>query len=110
MPSSLRGRPDVGEIVRAAIDGHPDAGKLTEHEREIAVGVMTGAAEALVPVLDELKAEAERHRVDAERLAAALEMARGFLGMSIKSPNCAAYVADQALAAHSTTSNQRQER
>lgn len=37
---------------------------------------------------------------DAARLYDALTLARGFLGMSIRSPNCAAFVADEALAAH----------
>lgn len=39
-------------------------------------------------------------RRDAERLATALRMARGFLGMAIDSPRSAAGVADEALAMH----------
>lgn len=45
---------------------------------------------------DTMKRAQEAWRV-AEKLAAALRMARPFLGMAIKSPNCAAYVADEAL-------------
>lgn len=81
---------------------------LTKGERAAVVGVLEGAVQTVGPAFTALKAERDEARADAERLAEALQMARGFLGIGVKSPQSAAYVADRALQQHAAATSKTQ--